>query len=141
MRIRSLVAILLASCSAPATAPKPVPPGGGTTAGGGAVTPQPSAGVTLDGLEQGRPGHGLTPDYTDEEIRREVRNFGVDKADDGTLRLEEKGTVYNEMVRTYEAADTVLNRTMLQLVYGSQHPLAYESGGYPDAIRTMTPQD
>jgi hypothetical protein len=42
----------------------------------------------------------LNPDYTDEEIRREVRNFGVDKAADGKLRLEEKGTVYNEMVRT-----------------------------------------
>src|SRR5688500_7198621 len=28
----------------------------------------------------------LNPDYTDEEIRREVRNFGVDKADNGTDR-------------------------------------------------------
>ena len=26
-----------------------------------------------------------------------------------------------------------------QLVYGATHPLALESGGYPDAIRTMTP--
>ncbi len=83
----------------------------------------------------------LSPDYTDEEIRREVRNFGVDRADNGTLRLEEKGTVYNEMVRAYEASDTVLSRTMGQMVYGAQHPLAYESGGYPDAIRTMTPDD
>ena len=40
----------------------------------------------------------LNPDYTDEEIRREVRNFGVNQGDDGKLRLEEKGTVYNEMV-------------------------------------------
>jgi hypothetical protein len=83
----------------------------------------------------------LSPDYTDEEIRREVRNFGVDRADNGALRLEEKGTVYNEMVRTYEASDTVLFRTLGQMVYGAQHPLAYESGGYPDAIRTMTPDD
>jgi hypothetical protein len=83
----------------------------------------------------------LNPDYTDEEIRREVRNFGVDRADDGTLRLEEKGTVYNEMVRTYEGSYTVLFRTTGQLVYGANHPLAYESGGYPDAIRTMTPDD
>jgi len=83
----------------------------------------------------------LNPDYTDEEIRREVRNFGVDRADDGALRLEEKGTVYNEMVRTYEASDTVLLRTVNRMVYGAQHPLAFESGGYPDAIRTMTPED
>jgi Zn-dependent M16 (insulinase) family peptidase len=83
----------------------------------------------------------LNPDYTDEEIRREVRNFGVDRADNGALRLEEKGTVYNEMVRTYEASDTVLFRTVSQMVYGAQHPLAFESGGYPDAIRTMTPAD
>ena len=41
----------------------------------------------------------LNPDYTDEEIRREVRNFAV-KEDSKTkkLMLEEKGTVYNEMV-------------------------------------------
>ena len=35
----------------------------------------------------------LHPDYTDEEIRREVRNFGVAEGPDGSLRLEEKGTV------------------------------------------------
>ncbi len=83
----------------------------------------------------------LHPDYTDEEIRREVRNFGVDKADNGTLQLEEKGTVYNEMVRTYEQPDVVLFREAGQLVYGAKHPLALESGGYPAAIRTMTPAD
>ena len=83
----------------------------------------------------------LHPDYTDEEIRREVRNFGVDKADDGTLRLEEKGTVYNEMVRTYENPDAALWREAGLLVYGAHHPLAYESGGLPAAIRTMTPAD
>jgi Zn-dependent M16 (insulinase) family peptidase len=82
----------------------------------------------------------LKPDYTDEEIRREVRNFGVDKADDGTLRLEEKGTVYNEMVRTFEAPETNLWRAAGHLVYGTKHPLALDSGGYPDAIRDMTPQ-
>src|SRR6478736_4459781 len=54
----------------------------------------PTFGNHLDAL--------LNPDYTDEEIRREVRNFGVEKSDDGKLHLEEKGTVYNEMVRTYE---------------------------------------
>ncbi len=82
----------------------------------------------------------LNPDYTDEEIRREVRNFGVDKGDDGKLRLEEKGTVYNEMVRTYESPQTLLWRTAGHLLYGKTHPLALDSGGFPDAIREMTPE-
>jgi len=80
----------------------------------------------------------LKPDYTDEEIRREVRNFGVDKADDGKLRLEEKGTVYNEMVRTFESPETMAWETAGRLVYGAKHPLAMTSGGAPDAIREMT---
>ncbi len=80
----------------------------------------------------------LDPDYTDDEIRREVRNFGVDSGPKGALRLEEKGTVYNEMVRSYEPADRIVWRAALQQIYGAQHPLAFESGGYPDAIRTMT---
>lgn len=83
----------------------------------------------------------LEPDYTDEEIRREVRNFGVDKADDGTLRLEEKGTVYNEMVRSFENPANELWRKAGHLIYGTKHPLSYDSGGYPDAIREMTPAD
>ena len=83
----------------------------------------------------------VNPDYTDEEIRREVRNFGVDKGDDGKLRLEEKGTVYNEMVRTYENPEVGLWRSAGQLVYGATHPLALDSGGHPDAIRTMTTED
>jgi hypothetical protein len=83
----------------------------------------------------------LNPDYTDEEIRREVRNFGVDRAAGGVLRLEEKGTVYNEMVRAFEEGDSVVGRLADQMVYGAQHPLSYESGGFPEAIRTMTPAD
>ena len=55
----------------------------------------------------------LSPDYTDEEIRREVRNFGVDRADNGTLRLEEKGTVYNEMVRHFGSNDPT-TRVMIE---------------------------
>ena len=82
----------------------------------------------------------LEPDYTDEEIRREVRNFGVDTAANGTRQLEEKGTVYNEMVRAYEDPEAILWRTAHQLAYGVAHPLSFESGGLPAAIRTMTPQ-
>jgi hypothetical protein len=86
-------------------------------------------------------GAMLDPDYTDEEIRREVRNFGVDRDSSGKLRLEEKGTVYNEMVRSYESPIAVMWRGALQLVYGANHPLSWEPGGYPDAIRTMTVAD
>jgi Zn-dependent M16 (insulinase) family peptidase len=82
----------------------------------------------------------LNPDYTDEEIRREVRNFGVDKGDDGKLRLEEKGTVYNEMVRTYESPQRAVWKIAGRLTYGDTHPLALDSGGEPAAIREMTPK-
>ena len=83
----------------------------------------------------------LDPDYTDEEIRREVRNFGVSQEPDGSLRLEEKGTVYNEMVRTYESADNLLWQESARTLYGPTHPLALSSGGEPAAIRSMTPED
>ncbi len=83
----------------------------------------------------------LNPDYTDEEIRREVANFGVKKDDDGKLELEEQGTVYNEMVRTYEQPNSLLWYEADRLIYGAKHPLALVSGGWPDDIRTMTPED
>lgn len=83
----------------------------------------------------------LHPNYTDEEIRREVRSFGVTQNADGTLRLEEKGSVYNEMTSSSANRYRVLFRKAGQLVYGEQHPLAYNSGGEPSGIRTMKPED
>lgn len=83
----------------------------------------------------------LHPNYTDEEIRREVRSFGVTSNPDGTLRLEERGSVYNEMTSSSANRYRVLFRTMGQLVYGKNHPLAYNSGGEPSGIRTMQPED
>lgn len=84
----------------------------------------------------------LRPDYTDEEVRREVRNFGVTVSPaDGSLRLEEKGTVYNEMVRSFERPGSRLWRAVNASLYGPRHPLALSSGGYPAAIREMTPGD
>src|SRR5579871_839174 len=84
----------------------------------------------------------LHPDYTDEEIRREVRNFGISE-DPATraLRLEEKGSVYNEMVSSFENPGARLYNVLNQLVYGSDHPLAFVSGGTPEALRIITPQD
>lgn len=83
----------------------------------------------------------LHPNYTDEEIRREVRSFGVTQNSDGTLRLEEKGSVYNEMTSSSANRYRVLFREMGNLVYGKNHPLAYNSGGEPSGIRTMKPED
>jgi Zn-dependent M16 (insulinase) family peptidase len=84
----------------------------------------------------------LHPDYTDEEIRREVRNFGVStNPSDNSLRLEEKGTVYNEMVTSMDQPGRLLYYAGLTMIYGKQHPLSYVSGGTPEGIRLMQPSD
>src|SRR2546426_4609555 len=83
----------------------------------------------------------LNPDYSDEEIRREVRNFGVTANPDQTLRLEEKGTVYNEMTSSLNNPTRNLLRAAGHLVYGMHHPLSYNSGGELEGIRTMKPSD
>jgi hypothetical protein len=83
----------------------------------------------------------LHPDYTDEEIRREVRNFGVTEVPgEGRLALEERGTVYNEMTTSFERPWSRLNHALSTLMYGPDHPLAYVSGGLPAAIREMKPE-
>ncbi|HUP45833.1 MAG TPA: hypothetical protein VM779_10005, partial [Thermoanaerobaculia bacterium] len=83
----------------------------------------------------------LHPNYSDEEIRREVRNFGVTQNADGTLRLEEKGSVYNEMVSLTGNPYRQLFRGATHAVYGPDHPLAFNAGGEPSGIRTMQPED
>ncbi|HEY9722473.1 MAG TPA: hypothetical protein V6D47_10680 [Oscillatoriaceae cyanobacterium] len=83
----------------------------------------------------------LHPDYTDEEIRREVCNFGLAQNPDGSLRLEEKGTVYNEMVSTFERPWTRLYRQLNLDLYGPDHPLSYVSGGSPAGLRSLQPTD
>ncbi len=83
----------------------------------------------------------LHPTYSDEDIRREVRNFGLAQSADGGWRLEEKGTVYNEMVRGFESPWGMMSRQIGQWVWGENHPMSYDAGGYPPAIRTMTPQN
>lgn len=83
----------------------------------------------------------LHPDYTDEEIRREVCHVGVTESPDGTLGLEEKGTVYNEMASTFERPWSRMSRALDIALNGAHHPLAFVSGGLPDAIRRMKPED
>ncbi len=84
----------------------------------------------------------LNPNFSDEEIRREVCNIGysIDPVD-SALKLEEKGTVYNEMTTSFERPWSNLGRRLDHLLYGPDHPLSYSSGGYPEAIRSMTPED
>jgi Zn-dependent M16 (insulinase) family peptidase len=80
----------------------------------------------------------LYPDYTDEEIRREVSHWGINENPaDKSLRLEEKGTVYQEMVSSYDRPVSLLFRVASQMIYGSDHPLALSAGGWPAAIREM----
>ena len=83
----------------------------------------------------------LHPNYSDEEIRREVRNWGVTEKPDHTLGLEEKGSVFNEMVSSSTNRYRVVGRAMDHLVYGKNHPLAFNSGGEPSGIRTMKAED
>jgi len=81
------------------------------------------------------------PDYTDEEVRREVRNFGVSRAPDGSLRLEEKGTVYNEMTTSMDQPAYRLFRAAAVAAYGPEHPLSFSSGGLPASLRIIQPSD
>ena len=71
-----------------------------------------------------------------------MRNFGVDKA----RRRQRCGSRRRAPSTTRWCAPTrrptpCCGAPSGQLVYGAQHPLALDSGGYPDAIRTMTPED
>jgi Zn-dependent M16 (insulinase) family peptidase len=83
----------------------------------------------------------IHPNYADEEIRREVRNFGVTSGPGGTLRLEEQGTVYNEMTNTMDRPVNRLFRAASLSAYGPEHPLAFSSGGLPEVLRIIQPAD
>jgi Zn-dependent M16 (insulinase) family peptidase len=84
----------------------------------------------------------LHPNYSDEEIRREVCNMGIrlDPAD-SSLHLEEKGTVYNEMVSGFESPWDNMYFELGRMVHGATHPLSRNAGGFPDSIRNMVPAD
>ncbi len=84
----------------------------------------------------------LHPDFTDEEIRREVCFIGVNvDSETGELSIDEKGTYYTEMVSTFEKPWYYSYGTMNKLMYGENHPLVNNSGGAPDVMRTMEPKD
>lgn len=84
----------------------------------------------------------VQPDYTDEEIRREVCHLGVtEDAETGDLEIEEKGTVYTEMVSSFERPWYHYGNALSRLIYGDTHPVAYVSGGNPVDIRNCSAED
>ncbi len=83
----------------------------------------------------------LNPDYTDEEIRREVRNFGVREVEGGRLELEEKGSIYAEMISAASQPGYRTYRALGRLLLGPNHPVSFDSGGDPEHMRLMLPTD
>ncbi|MBD3335413.1 MAG: hypothetical protein GF355_07835, partial [Candidatus Eisenbacteria bacterium] len=81
------------------------------------------------------------PNFSDEEVRREVRHIGVvEDPGTGELSLEEKGTVYTEMISSFEGPGYPLWGTIGDMLYGKDHPAANNAGGHPDSMRAMTPE-
>ena len=83
----------------------------------------------------------IKPEFTDEEIRREVANLQVAEDSKGKLLLEEKGTVYTEMISSMEKPGSVNWDQLGRMVFGPEHPLARNQGGKPAAIRETVPKD
>jgi Zn-dependent M16 (insulinase) family peptidase len=83
----------------------------------------------------------LYPDYTNEEVNREVRNWGITVNADKTFRLEEKGSVYNEMTTGMDNPYSLMFDRLGRMLYGKAHPLSYNAGGLPASLRIITPND
>lgn len=83
----------------------------------------------------------LYPDYSNEEVSREVRNWGVSQNPDKTFRIEEKGSVYNEMSTSMNNPFSLLYDTLGRLLYGNGHPMSFNAGGLPSGIRKLNAAD
>lgn len=82
----------------------------------------------------------LHPDFSDEEIRREVAHVGVKETPQG-LELEETGTVYTEMISSWDHPWSRAAYRLQTWLYGPGHPQAGNAGGIPAAIRELKPED
>eukprot|EP01012_Entosiphon_sulcatum_P010014 TRINITY_DN15786_c0_g1_i1.p1 TRINITY_DN15786_c0_g1~~TRINITY_DN15786_c0_g1_i1.p1 ORF type:complete len:1249 (-),score=173.48 TRINITY_DN15786_c0_g1_i1:6-3752(-) len=80
----------------------------------------------------------LHPNFTADEVAREVCHVGIAADCDNQLSLEEKGTVYNEMLSAFDRPNQLLFRELYTILYGEGHPLAFVAGGVPDDIRHLT---
>ena len=84
----------------------------------------------------------LNPDFTDQEVRGEIYNPDAEPRPGASgLRLEEKGSVYAEMVSAGEKPSSAAWQRLGKEVFGRGHPLAYNSGGEPQAMRRATTED
>ena len=80
------------------------------------------------------------PDFSDAEAQQEVYQIGVaTEPQTGQRWLTEQGTVYTEMHSQQGMYDSWY--ALLKLVLGPDHPLTFQAGGTPDAIRRLTPQE
>jgi Zn-dependent M16 (insulinase) family peptidase len=80
------------------------------------------------------------PDFSDAEAQQEVYQIGVATGPQtGQRWLTEQGTVYTEMIGEQGLYDSWY--ALLKLVLGPNHPLTFQAGGTPDAIRRLTPQE
>ena len=80
------------------------------------------------------------PDFSDAEAQQEVYQIGVaNEPHTGQRWLTEQGTVYTEMHSQQGMYDSWY--ALLKLVLGPDHPLTFQAGGTPDAIRTLTPRE
>jgi Zn-dependent M16 (insulinase) family peptidase len=79
------------------------------------------------------------PDFSDAEAQQEVYQIGVaTEPQTGQRWLTEQGTVYTEMISEQGLYDSWY--ALLKLALGPNHPLTFQAGGTPDAIRRLTPQ-
>jgi Zn-dependent M16 (insulinase) family peptidase len=80
------------------------------------------------------------PDFTDTEAEREFYHWAVASGSAATKPgLSEQGTVYDEML-----ADQDVDRyydELNKLTLGDQNPLGFTSGGVPDEMRSVTPEE
>ena len=83
----------------------------------------------------------FSPDFSDGEVRGEVYRMDAVADGNGSVALEEKGTVYNEMVSAAEKPGYTVWRKLAKFAFGEKHPLACESGGDPTAMRSLSPAD
>jgi Zn-dependent M16 (insulinase) family peptidase len=83
----------------------------------------------------------VRPDFTDEEVRREVANLEVVQAEDGRLGLAERGTVYNEMVVHIAQPNAKLWWQLQKIALGAPHPLSFLAGGLPEGLRALGPEE
>ncbi|HEY2941637.1 MAG TPA: hypothetical protein VGN09_04310 [Vicinamibacteria bacterium] len=83
----------------------------------------------------------VRPDFTDEEVRREVANLEVVQAEEGRLGLAERGTVYNEMVAAMAQPGAKVWWQLVKSVFGEPHPLSFVAGGLPEGLRALGPEE